>query len=202
MIEEANNALTFLLTSCLMCCLLGMESLGALIKLILCPATPYVIDTGFWGITLPISHLPEYCFYGVFAISAFGVALALKRSALEASITFGELVKSCFDLFRMDLLKKMAGEAALKDEWEAWARLRRSILVDRAAWLPEWEGGESEGQEQEKALNAEQPASHSRLDRVLVFGLTVAFLAKDVLCKGRSTSSRSDSRKSYVVLAQ
>lgn len=195
-VEEANNALTFLLTSCLMCGLLGIESLGAMLKLILCPVMPYVLDgSRFETLT---ARLSEHRFYGIFAICAFVLALAFKSGALKTSISIGKLVKSCFDLFRLNLLENMAGETALEDEWRAWARLRRSILVDKSAWLPEWE----EDEEQEKVQNVDRPASRSCLDRALISGLTVAFLVKDVFCEGRSVSSRSDSRKGYVVLAQ
>ena len=161
LVEEANNTLTFLLTSCLMCCLLGIESLGAMVRLIFFPITPYVIGDGF--LKIPISHSSEYWFYGILAICAFGMAFALKRGALEASITFGEIVKSCFDLCHRDLLKKIVGETALKDERRAWARLHRSIQVNREVWLPEWEDEEG------RVRGADKPESHSRPEPAFVW---------------------------------
>ncbi|MDY6875599.1 MAG: hypothetical protein SWK90_05270 [Chloroflexota bacterium] len=196
-VEETNNTLTFLLTSCLMCSLLGVESLAVmLIKMVPRSAVRCVIDGSF--LRIPIARPSEYCFYGLFAICVFILAFGLKHGALKASIAFGELVKSCFDLFHQDLLKKMAGETALQDEWRAWTRLQRSILVDRNAWLPEWE----EDEEQEKVQNADKPASRSCLDHVFISGLTAAFLVKEIFCGDISAPACSDSRTDHTALAE
>jgi hypothetical protein len=165
-------------------------------KLVFCPATPYVLDRGF--LNIPIAQSSEYCFYVLFSACAFVMALVFKRWALGASISFGELVKICFGLFHQDLLEKMAGEAALEDERRAWIRLRRSILVDRSAWLPEWEKDE----EQEKVQNADTPVSRSCLERALIPGLTVAFLVKGIFRGGRNASAWSGSRTEHTVLVE
>lgn len=162
LIEEANNALTFLLTSCLMCSLICVESLVAMLKLILFPAVPYVSDKSFLEISIPQS--PESCFYGFFAFFAFVLALALKNGALKASISFGEIVKSCFDLFHQDLLREMISETALADERAAWRWLQRSILVNKGEWPSKWKN-----EEQRKIRSVDKPASRSRPEPAFVW---------------------------------
>jgi hypothetical protein len=114
-VEEAKSSLMFLLTSCLMCSWLVIEALTAII-----------LDPS--GQTS----------YAMFAVCACAAALAFQRSALEVSISLGELMKSCFDLFRHDLLRKFGVPVPPGNEAAAWARLRRFMLVDRSAWLSEW----------------------------------------------------------------
>lgn len=184
LIEESNNILAFLLTSCLMCGLLGMESLAALAKLVVLPNLAHITGN---ILQLLISNSSDCYFYGLFAIAAFVAARWFEHRALDAGVSFGEVVRSCFDLYHQSLFEKMVKEPTRKDTKSEWRQLRRSILVDKRAWPKEWKS-------EEKTSNTDDSASRSCLERMIVSGLAMYFLIKDSFCKRKGISVHS-SRK-------
>ncbi len=110
-LEEANNSMIFLLVSCLLFALMGIECLILSI---------FKIGSGEFLLVLkwlaPISLIMSFMSY---------------RISLRAALNYGEVVKSCFDLFRHDMLKSFGIERrlTLNEERQFWYELRKFILA-------------------------------------------------------------------------
>ena len=68
----------------------------------------------------------------------------LHRSSVATALTMGELVKSCFDLFRQDLLTKLGFDnpTDIEEERKIWSGLTNYILTGEALYYPQREKGE------------------------------------------------------------
>jgi hypothetical protein len=82
------------------------------------------------------------------AAASWLAAYLAYRSAVDTALTLGELIKSCFDLFRHDLLKQLGFDkpASLEEEQRLWAGLTNYILVGEAFYYPRM-AKEAEGED-------------------------------------------------------
>ena len=110
-IEEANNSVTFLVVSCFLFLLLAIEC--------------FLIFHFNW------CNKSNVFFIKILAFSSLIFSFMFYRISLRAALNFGEVVKSCFDLFRHDLIQSFGikRQLNLDEEREFWQKLRRFILI-------------------------------------------------------------------------
>ncbi len=110
-LEETNNCVIFLLVSSFVFALMAIESF--LITILCKCSDEFVVITIVLGIIFTF------------------MAILFYRISIRAAINYGEVVKSCFDLFRHDLLSSFGIEkpSSLEQERAIWSELRKFILV-------------------------------------------------------------------------
>lgn len=119
MIGDEKMTLDFLLNLSLLSVVFGLEALVA---------SYYLPD-------------PRYVVVGLAALLA---SYSLYRSSITTALTMGELVKSCFDLFRQDLLTKLGFDnpTDIEEERKIWSGLTNYVLTGEALYYPQSEKGE------------------------------------------------------------
>lgn len=107
-LEEANNSVIFLLVSCLLFSIMGFECLLILF---------YEI-----GKSQIVKLLMLICFL---------LSFSFYRISQRAAQNYGEIVKSCFDIFRYDLLSffRIEKKLSFKEEKKFWNKLKLFILI-------------------------------------------------------------------------
>jgi len=86
---------------------------------------------------------PRYVALGLAILLA---SCLLYRSSIATALTMGELVKSCFDLFRQDLLTNFGFDnpTDIEEERKIWSGLTNYILTGETLYYPQREkGGEA-----------------------------------------------------------
>ncbi len=106
-LEELNNAVAFLLASSLISVLIGVEVIIALISM----------ETLDLRVFIPLA---------CFVLSRF-----FYHAATSTALTYGHYVRTCYDLFRLDLLAALRIEppANPDDEKELWRRVHEFLVL-------------------------------------------------------------------------
>lgn len=107
-LEEANNSVIFLLVSCFLFTIMSFESF-----------------------LIYYFQYSNPTIFKILMISFAILSISFYRISLRAALNYGEIIKSCFDLFRFELLKAFGVEKKLlfKNERSFWEKLRTFILV-------------------------------------------------------------------------
>jgi hypothetical protein len=121
------------------CLLFGFEDTSALLFL------PFL---DCWIASIKINTI---LWYVVVVIIAFFLAYLLYLSAISAAYSLGEVIKSCFDLYRRDLLVQMGITLpeSLDEEKRLWDDLAKFIIYNEPVEIPfkETESGNTVKQE-------------------------------------------------------
>lgn len=109
-LEESHNCIIFLLVSSFIFGFMAIESFLIVI---------------LWHCSTELLWMIK-----ILAVICLLMSMLFYRISLRATRNFGEVVKSCFDLFRHDLLNSLGIEKplSLAKERELWGELRKFIL--------------------------------------------------------------------------
>ena len=110
-LEKANNSIVFFLVSSTFAFIFGSEYLAI----------------GISKFHLPINSY----YYFIFSALFFILSYSFYRMSLKAALNFGEVYKSCFDLFRSNLIESFGinFRLSLKEERKFWEKLRQFIIA-------------------------------------------------------------------------
>lgn len=123
-IDEARNELSFLVNMSALSFVFSVLCTLAVVTNVPIPGTPD------WGNVLVNSFR-----YIVSAVIAFALFLLFHKAALYSVVDFGAMIRSSYDLFRLDLLSqfRIKHPKTLKEEFQVWKNLGELLILGQEA---------------------------------------------------------------------